>query len=197
MKNPNEFWDTAHAKQNGYWLTGSELAFLCELHEIDPPKNKVVLEVGVGLGCATRELARDNRVIAVDISQAALDNLRDSRVVSRFLTENMGRIPDNTVDFALCHLVFQHCEDDAVKFILEETIRTLRPDGLFILQSGDSQSPKGQNIGRTQRRELIWRHPDRVRQLITEAGGRVVSERISQRKAKDIIWQLLKIAKNI
>ena len=196
MKNPKEFWEEHHGKKTRLWLTGSTLARLCSVHKIDKPKDKVVLEIGVGLGHATRELTKDNRVIAVDISQNALDNLRDSGVINRFLTQNMTQIPDSSVDFAICHLVFQHCEDDAIQFILKHTICALKPGGVFILQSGDSKAPVGANVARTQNRTLIWHTPEEIKGMIAEAGGEVLSEEFSQ-MTSDIYWQLLKITKNI
>jgi ubiquinone/menaquinone biosynthesis C-methylase UbiE len=194
MKNPKEFWDNKHMKQDAYWLTGSPLKQLCDIHRIDPPSGQVVLEVGVGKGHATREMAKSNDIYVVDISQKALDNL--GRVGQKYLTKDMPQIPDNSIDFAICHLVFQHCEDDAAQFILDETIRVLKPDGLFVLQSGDSPKPEGANIERTRSRKLIWRTPDQLKRMITDAGGQVSNERLWQ-VTSDIYWQLLKISKNI
>ena len=194
MKNPKEFWQEKHKRQHALWLTGSYLGKLCQIHSVYAPKDKVVLEVGVGLGRATRELAVDNEVYAVDISQVALDNLGND-VEKKFLSADMCDIPDNTVDWAICHLVFQHCVNDAIEFILKQTIRILKPGGLFILQSGDSKKPVGANVARTAKRELIWHSPDEIKQAITDAGGEVLREQLSQRTV-DIYWQLLHVTKS-
>lgn len=192
MKNPKEFWEGHHEKKTPLWLTGSTLARLCSVHGIAPPKGKIVLEVGVGQGHATRELAKDNLVHAVDISQVALDNLPGH--IQKHLTCDMVEIP-RFVDLAICHLVLQHCEDDAVEFILKETIRTLKPDGVFVLQSADSKGAKNW-ADQVQRRELVWRTPERVRQMVADAGGEIMSDRVVK-TTHNINWQLLKIAKNI
>jgi len=192
MKNPEEFWQNKHKVQSPLWLTGSYLNALCRVHEFEVPKNQNVLEVGVGIGRATREFAKDNDVYAVDISRTALDNL--GNIAKKYLTADMVDIPDDTIDFAICHLVFQHCENEAIGFILDQVIRVLKPGGQFFLQSGDSKQPMGVNIGRTKRRELIWHTPDWIKARIALAGGDIVSERLSQR-TPDIYWQLLKITK--
>jgi len=193
MKNPKEFWEEHHKKSSPYWLTGSSLNLYCKHHRIDKPRGKIVLEVGIGQGYATRELAKDNLVHAVDISQAALDSLPNH--IQKHLTCNMIKIPQ-FIDLAICHLVLQHCEDDAVEFILKQTIRTLKPSGIFVLQSGIAGKLSSKHQEMTNKGQLVWRSKEKLDKMIVAAGGKIVSDRVAK-MTQDIDWQLSKIAKNI
>jgi len=194
MKNPKEFWESQHGKKNPYWLTGSSFDLYCKHHQTDRPRNKTVLEVGVGQGHATREMARTNYIYAVDISQTALDAL--PQIGKRLLTPDMVKIPSDSVDFAICHLVFQHCEDDAVEFILKQSIRALKPSGRFYLQSGIAGALTTKHQDMTDKGQLVWRSKEKLDKMIADVGGKIVSNRVVK-MTQDIDWQLLKITKNI
>ena len=92
------------------------------------------MEIGVGVAESVEYIAKRHNMVAVDISQVALDKV--SKIAKTYLTENMEDIPSESIDLAFCNLVIQHCADDMVSFLIRQTLRTLKRDGIFSFQSG-------------------------------------------------------------
>lgn len=113
------FWDQQHTVSNQTWLTGSTVDAYLGFFDLtrDDLTNQKILEIGVGLGRASRELAElAKEFYCADISQVALDKLSDS-VAQRFLTKDLHQVPE--VDLVICHLVTVHCVDAEVIRILD------------------------------------------------------------------------------
>lgn len=195
MKNAQEFWNQQHNKKSGLWLTGTRLPRLCDIHEIDIPENQTVIEIGVGFGYVTHELAKNNTVYAVDISQSALDNL--SGVSHKYLTKDMTLIPDSIADIIICHLVFQHCEDEAIDFLIRESLRLVKSDGFISLQTADCQSPANQYKKWTGNRKLVWRRHSDVENIILKYGGKIIKNKrtVKRHLNTPIEWCILHVTK--
>lgn len=115
------FWDRHHSASNQTWLTGSMIDAYLRFFEIsrEDLKDQRILEIGVGLGRASRELAKITKEFyCADISQAALDKLDDC-TSHRFLTTDLKLVPP--ADLVICYLVTVHCNDDEVQRILNDT----------------------------------------------------------------------------
>ena len=177
-----QFWEAAQAHSDEEWVTNDTLQRICRLHSVtsmiyEAPTPLNVLEIGVGLGAATKDLHKLNHIVtAVDISPTAL-----SRVVSfckaTYLTPAMIDIPNDSIDFALCSNVFIHCDDAMVRFISEQVARILRKGGRFICDTGNIQHPipepnRDRSISRGTHN---YRTPDRLIQLVCESDLSFVS----------------------
>jgi len=174
------FWETAHEKTHTLWLTGSTPKKVYAIHQMPPLKNKVIMEIGIGTGDSVRYLKNHgNDMIAVDIANAALKRVEDVAVVCR--TDNLPTIPDDSVDFVLCHLVVQHCAPDMVRYMFREVFRVLKPEGVFsfqyaVLESSQEvleESPLWPTVVAGQHH--FYTRP-RIATLIEEAGGVLLEE---------------------
>jgi len=107
-------------KQHGIW-------------DIVNGPSKTIMEIGVGVATSISFLAsRQHNVVAVDISSRAIDKVKG--MAKGYLTEDMPKIEDKSIDVAMTHIVLQHCEDQVVDFIIGQTLRTLKDDGFFSFQ---------------------------------------------------------------
>lgn len=174
MKDAKKFWNTQHASQQKYWLTGTHLDKLLKTHDLARPSGQVVMEIGVGLGHCVRQFSEDNAVYAIDISQVALDNLSDVTEF-RYLTPDMESIPNNAVDVAICHLVLQHCDTETVKFLIKQTLRILKFNGIASFQTAFSVRQTGYVKKQSEDGKLFWRTHEEIKDIIGECGGTVLS----------------------
>lgn len=115
------FWNSQHDNNNPYWLTGSDPKTVLSQHNVlDAFKNaKTFLDIGVGMGNMSKYCKSQNKfVIACDISDIALNKLSNI-VDKRVYTNEIKTI--EPIDLAVCHLVFQHCDDETIKNIINDT----------------------------------------------------------------------------
>ncbi len=190
-----EIWEGFHKNNTEVWLSGSKPAQVYRLHDIVPTEHQTIMEIGVGQGDSIRELSRHNSVIAVDISSHALDKVKD--ISTTYLTPDMVDIPDNTVDWTLCHLVFQHCTDDAVKYLITQSLRVLKAKGFFSFQFALSPT---QNISNDAvytfglDNDIInFRTMDKMRQLVSECHGIIETVSRPSTMKYGIRWYMMKI----
>ena len=108
---------------------------------LNDTQNKVVLDIGVGVGRMTESLAgKFNQVYGIDISPLMLETAhkRLAGLTNIFLSETVGNVipyPDNQFDFIFSYLVFKHFPDtQLIKEYFCEIGRTLRPAGLAKVQ---------------------------------------------------------------
>jgi len=102
--------------------------------------DRELLEIGCGVGRETRALAaRFKHVIALDVSDAMLDQARQNVTASnvtfvRGSGVDLAVVTDGAVDFAYSVIVFQHIPDVEVQYTyLREVGRVLRPGGWFFI----------------------------------------------------------------
>lgn len=133
-----DYWDEQHRQQNKKALTGSTLDQYCELFGITKKflKDKKILEVGVGLGKATRELGTlTDNLDVLDISLVALSNV--AGWVARGY-DTVKELPLNYYDVVLSHLVAQHMNDSDLIIQMEHIIKSLVDNGVFYMQWADA-----------------------------------------------------------
>jgi 2-polyprenyl-3-methyl-5-hydroxy-6-metoxy-1,4-benzoquinol methylase len=93
-----------------------------------------VLEVGVGCGIFTEELARQGRrVSAVDINPAFLENVRPLEAVAIYLKDATEPLGIGDHDLAICSEVLEHVPPDRSPAMLAALRDGLRPGGVLIL----------------------------------------------------------------
>lgn len=126
------FWEEKHSSDDNWWLTGTSFGNLLNFYSLSEQDllKKKVLEIGVGLGTCTQgffNLIKD--LYCCDISESALNRVKNISSL-QFFTKDLKLVP--SVDFAFCHLVFQHCTDDEVKRIINDV--NLLENGIFSFQ---------------------------------------------------------------
>lgn len=196
-----EFWEVAHKDNNQYWLTNSNPWHVYDLHNLtmDLTRSKYnVLEIGVGTGKSIMILSELHNVYAVDIAYKALE--RVELFVTAIQTYDIAKWPKNKIDIALCHLVFQHCDDDSFGFLIQQVLESLTCNGYFTFQSADAEESKlNKNYNEFIRRGLIFfRSKDKVISIVNKLGGEVVSvsDDILHPNECDIVWNVFRIVKN-
>jgi 2-polyprenyl-3-methyl-5-hydroxy-6-metoxy-1,4-benzoquinol methylase len=172
-----DWWERAHVRDHQVWLTGSQGDDVWQRLEVTDllKPGVIVLNVGVGFGHCTRQLANMGCIVDVlDIAPAALERV-DGFVRNGYLASGLNRLPSDTYDVALSHLVAQHMMDADLQVQIREVVRSLKPNGVFAVQFATSmlpiapeQTPTSAKGGSNQR------SPERVSELVRQVGGRVV-----------------------
>ncbi len=90
-----------------------------------------ILDFGSGDGATANHFARENHVIAVEPSQEMLkDRFADFPYTQRVGSEEtLKLLPDESMDWILCHNVLEYVEPERRVPILSEFSRILRPRG--------------------------------------------------------------------
>ena len=116
------------------------------MRDLDLEEGGTVADVGCGRGYFTfrmaREVGKDGRVLAVDISRSALKTVREK--AKRRDLENISTthskpddalLPAASVDAALLSLVLHHAADEAKDGLMASIAKGLKPGGyLYILE---------------------------------------------------------------
>lgn len=176
MSIAKDFWNTKHTTNNKNSLTGSSFDKTVDTLRIQDRirEGLTVLEVGSGLGYVTNRLAQIGSVSVVDVSEVALDRVKDICELT-YLSDDTDRLPDNYFDLIICNNVVQHVPTVELKRELADFIRSLRPNGLFALQfvSADEGSDHGVEFTPKQLKAgLLCRDSAFIGNLITELGAR-------------------------
>lgn len=129
-----EYWENVHKEDNKRWLAGSTLKEVLENLELKDYdfKNKIVLEIGVGLGICTKELSYMCLIDVYDISETAIKRVKD--YIRKGFIENVNDLPKNQYDLVISHLVSQHMNNDDLERQLKQVIPSLKKNGLFAMQ---------------------------------------------------------------
>ncbi len=128
-----DFWEQKHAKKDEYWLTDSKPEEVLRMHAVQTEfKNcRSFLDIGVGFGGMSRYVkSQGKHLISTDISKTALENLK-SVSDEVFLIDHVSE--SAPVDLAVCHLVFQHCNDDTIVEIMN-AVRVADDGGILSVQ---------------------------------------------------------------
>ena len=113
----DSWWERAHQADHAFWLSGTPgpEVWRCLGVEDRLEPGPAVLNIGVGLGVCTRDLAAFGcRVSALDISVTALARVAD--VATPYLAEDVASLPLQTFDLVTNLGTFEHCFDQAAAF---------------------------------------------------------------------------------
>lgn len=127
------------AKYSQYWWSNRYYALLVRKH--GPPSGKI-LEVGCGLGHLLAHLAPHYEVYGADINAWALEqaaqNVPDGQF-SQVGAEDLAPFEDDSFDVVVAKHVVEHlpAPDQAI----QEIGRVLRPGGLLVLGTPNTDSP--------------------------------------------------------
>ncbi len=157
-----------------------------------------VLNIGVGLGHCTRDLAaRGCEVHALDISATALQRVED--IATTWRADNIAALPKDKFIAVMSHLVAQHMTNTDLKAQIRGILPSLKADGVFAIQFAiplephgaidyeDAASAKG---GSLQREAAV------VEQMVVDVGGKVLkSELIMEFPEHKAGWHLIHIGR--
>lgn len=132
-------WAAQHRQQNRYWLSHTTPSEVLTFHDVarmlvEPGRR--VIDVGVGTGVMAaylRSTGTVDRLLCVDLvpeAQSAVAEFCDQFT----LTSELQSCRPFGADLAVCHLVTQHCDDDAVVALLAGLLRNLKPTGILSVQ---------------------------------------------------------------
>lgn len=195
-----EYWDKKHTDNDKWYLTGTSLAKYISIFGIPAKRFGTVVEIGVGLGYATKGLSdKCEKVYAVDISEVALDRVKDFTTPIR--SDRMSEIPSNCADIVVCHLVAQHNLDVTLETLISEAIRVLRPkDGTFYLQFADSMQDKDEREALSDEKKMqegfMFRSLETVDRMVRDCGGRITTTMRQNFSKYSILWHIVHIRKD-
>lgn len=174
-------WGGFHKNQNRGPLTGSSIHSYAKHHEFNPTdyRGKMVLEIGVGLGIATKQMVNAGWEVSVlDVCGEAFRNV--PRNVPKYLVA--ADLPTDTYDLVISHLVTQHMSNDHIAEQFPHVFRSLKVNGEFFTQWAGSDFDEENNVIDTvlDGRVSIFsgrmvRTPRNAERLIERHGGVVTS----------------------
>ncbi len=181
MENVKNFWEDTHINNVKMWLTGSGVkevwGYMNIIDRIVP--QLTVLNIGVGLGVETTELAKEKVTIDVlDISEAALNRVKN---ITRkgYLASSIEELPINEYDIAVSHLVTQHINDATLADQIKYVVRSLKPYGLFAMQFAfvpDFDYEANYEIKQNEESQKyggVIRSLQNMEKIITDNGGKI------------------------
>jgi len=144
------------------------------MHKLQIPENKIILEIGIGLGVMTKELcSTNNQVIACDISQDAFIKVKPF-VKSTYETINLKYI--EPVDLAICHLVFQHNDDTEIERIINDV--NLKEGGVFSVQFAyirENDIPNNKLKEFMERKTHYFRDISTMKQIVEKTNKKILN----------------------
>ena len=175
-----DWWDKCHDRDAPLWLTGSQgpevWNYLQIADRIHP--GATILNIGVGLGHCTRELARRGaKVHVLDISETAIEKVQDV-VEGGWLASRLQELPAGRFDLAISNLVAQHMDDGALREQIPAVLRSLKADGVFALQSSFAVDPSQNDLGTPPLERMktggVFRSLRWYDSVVEGAGGRIL-----------------------
>lgn len=194
LSNKQNFWDEKHKTNDEYWLSkhiNAECIF--KLHDLKEIVNQKVLDIGIGFGFFANKLSLlNNEVFASDISNYALN--RVSSFAKTYNTTELKYI--ESVDLAICNLVFQYCDDNEIERIINDV--NLKQNGIFSFQFAFIRENEKPN---ERLKSYIWndthyfRSLDRILQIIEKSNKKLyyISKPIHYYGEENCSWYIVKV----
>jgi ubiquinone/menaquinone biosynthesis C-methylase UbiE len=157
------------------------------LNELEPGSS--VLDLGCGSGDpADIEIARQHRVIGVDISQAQIDLARQNVPAGSFIHGDAGSVefPAASFDAVVSFYTLEHIPREEHETILRRVHGWLRPGGYFLLshEAGEAEGMVGRWLGVPMYFSCF--DPETVKQLVCGAGFEIVETAIETQAEQGI-----------
>lgn len=174
-----QWWDVVYLTSNKNWLTGSAGPEVWEYLNITDriAHEAIVLNIGVGLGYCTRELARRGcKVDVLDISRIAINGVHD--VIERGWQPSQlaSEFPKEKFDLAISNLVTQHMLDGDLKCQLHAVIRSLKSTGVFAMQFAfplNGRIPTNNQERSNAKGGSVWYTLEMMEEMVDRARGRI------------------------
>ncbi len=190
-----DFWNNAHSKKLNYWINSSNSNDILNYHNFNQNiSDKLILDLGIGLGYLTEYLSKNNKVISVDISDVALKKVKNIAYKTYNTSELLKIEP---VDLAICNLVFQHCDDEEIERIIREI--QLKDDGIFSFQFAflrENEEPNDFVKELIKNKTHYFRSLEKIKEFVNKCGKKIVSisEPIHWRHTENFSWLFVKIS---
>lgn len=190
----SKFWDTQHSNTSDvYWLTGSPPKIMQSYHNLSIKnyKDKKILEIGVGTANFLNYLKNNitKKLYAADISQIALSKVSSFAVTA--LTDNIKNL--DPVDLAICHLVFQHCNNIEIERIINDV--QLTKNGIFSFQYAflrENTKAKFRDKNVILNKTHFFRSPEEIRNIISNSNKCIINESKIY-SFSDFNWEVIKV----
>jgi SAM-dependent methyltransferase len=188
-------WHGWHEQQLQGPLSGTHLSGYARYLGLDLDRLHAgvkVLEIGVGLGTATHEMAaRGCEVSVLDICLRAIETVADC-IKFGYLHREVKLLPSDHFDLAISHLVTQHMSEADILWQFPEVFRSLKSTGRFLIQWAGSNVPGEDNLKESivgeegqlhhpglpgMKSGRMTRNPIYAHELIVRCGGRLVQTR--------------------
>jgi hypothetical protein len=176
------WWDYHHQLKGDYkfWLTGSrgpEVWDYLNISRFIQP-NKVVLNIGVGLGHCTKKLAeRECIVHALDVSPQALARV-EAFTARTWLPSSLSNMPENTFDLAISNLVTQHMADKDLLQQISGVVKSLKVEGILAMQFAFARDPAKNDLADPSEELIkcggVCRSLEGMARLVSQAGGDII-----------------------
>jgi Rps23 Pro-64 3,4-dihydroxylase Tpa1-like proline 4-hydroxylase/SAM-dependent methyltransferase len=189
------FWNNAHSKKLYYWINSSNSNDILNYHNFNQNiSDKLILDLGIGLGYLTEYLSKNNKVISVDISDVALEKVKEF-AYKTYNSSELSKI--EPVDLAICNLVFQHCDDEEIERIIREI--QLKDDGIFSFQFAflrENEEPNDFVKELIKNKTHYFRSLEKIKEFVNKCGKKIVSisEPIHWRHTENFSWLFVKIS---
>jgi SAM-dependent methyltransferase len=189
------FWNNAHSNELNYWINSSNSNDILNYHNFNQNiSDKLILDLGIGLGYLTEYLSKNNKVISVDISDVALEKVKEF-AYKTYNTSELSKI--EPVDLAICNLVFQHCDDEEVERIIREI--QLKDDGIFSFQFAflrENEEPNDFVKELIKNKTHYFRSFEKIKEFVNKCGKKIVSisEPIHWNHTENFSWLFVKIS---
>lgn len=189
------FWNNAHSKKLYYWINSSNSNDILNYHNFNQNiSDKLILDLGIGLGYLTEYLSKNNKVISVDISDVALEKVKEF-AYKTYNSSELSKI--EPVDLAICNLVFQHCDDEEIERIIREI--QLKDDGIFSFQFAflrENEEPNDFVKELIKNKTHYFRSLEKIKEFVNKCGKKIVSisEPIHWNHTENFSWLFVKIS---
>jgi SAM-dependent methyltransferase len=145
-------------------------------------RDQVALEIGPGGGRWTRYLLDFNTLYVVDYHAELLQELRTrvNKPNMRFIVNNgtdFPGVPEHSVDYVLSVACFVHLELHLIAAYLQNIARILKPGGNVFITYSDKTK-----VGAQMNSTFTDNTPERMREMVTEAGFKILEEELT------ILW---------
>jgi tellurite methyltransferase len=135
----NNIWETYWSDETNldYWKSPSP-GVLALIEKYPPQQSSQALDLGCGIGRHAITLARAGyRVIALDTSRVAVENLKREAVVQKLIVHTLvGDVQSSifkpgTFDLVISYNVIYHGRREDMSLVIQNVSTLLRPGGIF------------------------------------------------------------------
>jgi 2-polyprenyl-3-methyl-5-hydroxy-6-metoxy-1,4-benzoquinol methylase len=197
-ESPHQWWDRAHGSNHLYWLSdtpGPEVWARLGVEDLLVHGARV-LNVGVGMGRCTRELADRGCLVSVlDISPAAVERVAD--VAAGYLATELDGLPVDAFDVALSHLVAQHMSDQDLESQIRAVVRSLSTGGVAAIQYATNATgvPTDDSLPHNVKSGNVRRTEDGFHAIVDRAGGRLLRTLERESHPCGTVWRVAHIGR--
>ena len=189
-----EFWQEKHGSNDVYWISSTnEAEYILNILGLYEVSGLKVLDIGIGAGHLVRKFHEwGNTVMAVDISEIALERVKD--ICKTYHTSVINTL--EPVDLATCHLVFQHCTDSECERILNDV--KLTENGRFRFQFAflrDGEEPSATVKDKIKNGTHHFRSKQDIMNIIERSNKRLirVNEDIHYHGVENFSWAVFTV----